>query len=304
MADATTAPSTVATDAGTSAPPAPDTTASDAKTVDEIANESIDIDAEDFAADDDTEGDDQNDDTESEESEDEAEGADDTEAAEGDESDTTDDKPDPAEERKQKLSDDIRKLVATRNELKKSVAAETERVYTVRSPEDLMQEVNPLTGENFTATEAEIQSMKDANELRDYNDQVAEAQLTVSTESDRVLQDFPIFDEKSPTFNKEIAEQADVLFGEILIRDTNTEQVDDKGQKIPGTGQIIGTHLSPYKLYKLIADAANVGTTKGEIKGAKNVKKMLANADTVPGNGPKTPTDKGLEAFDKELDRL
>jgi hypothetical protein len=60
-----------------------------------------------------------------------------------------DDKPTRAQER-------IRDLVAERNELRKQVAANNEQVYAAREASDLLTEVNPLTGEEFTPAEAEV----------------------------------------------------------------------------------------------------------------------------------------------------
>ncbi len=269
--------------------------------VDDLAAQDIELDddsTDDSATDDDGQAD------EDEDSAEDGKDSDDDAAEDAtDDTDKTDEKTDPASERKQELNTEIRDLVARRNTLRKEVADENAKVYGARTASELQEEINPDTGENYTPVEAQLKEMQEKQELRDYNDQVAEAQLVVDTEASRVIADFPMFDEKSSDFNKEIAQGADELMAENLIRDPNTEKLDEDGKRIPGTGQIIGTHLSVYKLYKIIADAAKIATTKGELKGQQNVKKMIASADTVSSAGPKSPSDKGIDAFDKEMDR-
>jgi hypothetical protein len=212
----------------------------------------------------------------------------------------TDDKP----SKEDKRQDFIRNLVNERNELRKQVADLNSSIYEARTPEQLQQEINPDTNEYYTALEARVIASEEKQALRDYNDQVADAQLSVQTDARNVIQDFPWADESSKDFNKELAPAVDEMLARNFIRDPNTEQTDKDGNRIPGTGQIVGTHLPTYQLYKLIDDAVKIGKTNGELQGQKATKKMMATADSISSAGPAAPKrDAFADAFDREFDK-
>lgn len=214
-----------------------------------------------------------------------AEGTEDKDDA-PDTTETEDNKPKGADARKEQLNSEIRDLVAKRNELRQEVAAANAKVYQPQSAEDLQQA-------GMDALEAKIEAMRQQQEMDRYNESVAEAQLVIENEAERVLRDFPIFNPDSKdSFNKPLYEAASELFNANVVKDENS-------------GQVIGTHLSTYKLYKLINDAVQIGTASGQAKGARAVKKAIASADVVASSGPKSTKtkDKFESAFDKEFDK-
>ena len=182
-------------------------------------------------------------------------------------------KPTKAEERKLKLSSEIRELVAKKNELKKQVEKANSEVYHAATPDELTDTVNPDTGENYTKLEAKVEAQRQSAEMERYNNQVADAQLTIEAESQKVLSDFTIFNPDSEDYDKELADEAGSLLQANLITD-------------PETGQVIGSNVSPYQLYKTIARAAGVSAAKGQIKGQAAAEKMLANADSNSNAAP------------------
>lgn len=173
-----------------------------------------------------------------------------------------------ADERKAQLNTEIRDLVAQRNALKAEVEKTNADVYQVATEDE-------LTEQGMTQLEAKVESMRQQQEMEKYNSQVADAQLTISSEADKVLQDFPIFNTESESYDKELAEEAAELLRANLILDPNTQQV-------------IGSNVSPYKLYQTIAKAANISATKGQIKGQQATEEMLANADSAASVAPPT----------------
>lgn len=190
-----------------------------------------------------------------------------------------DTKPTKAEERKTQLNTEIRDLVSQRNALKSEVEKANAEVYQPASEAE-------LTEQGLSATDAKVESLRQRIEIRDYNDRVADAQLTISSESERVLNDFPMFNPENKDYDEELAGEAAQLLQSNLILDENT-------------GQIIGSNVSPYQLYKTIARATGISAAKGQIKGQEDTEKMLANADTgsstAPASKPKDPS--GLEAL-------
>lgn len=174
-----------------------------------------------------------------------------------------------AEDRKTQLNTEIRDLVSQRNAIKAQVEQMNQQVYQPQSVEDLVNE-------GYSEAEARLSSMEQREELRNFNERVAEAQLTIGTESQRVLQDFPLFNPDSPQFKPEIHARAAQLLSQNLIRDQNT-------------GQVIGSNVSPYQLYQTIDEAYQASAVENQIKGQQATNKMLANADVPSGVVPKAP---------------
>lgn len=181
-----------------------------------------------------------------------------------------------AEERKTQLNTEIRDLVAQRNAIKAEVTKLTGEVYQPATENDLMED-------GLSATDAKVEAMRQQLAVRDYNEQVAEQQLTLSTESLRVLNDFPIFNPDSDQYDQELAEEAAGLMESNLIRDPNVPEIDPNTGQPTGRGLIIGSNVSPYSFYKTLARASGISATKGQLKGQQAQQEMLANADS-PGS--------------------
>lgn len=138
------------------------------------------------------------------------------------------------------------------------------------------QTVEELVDEGLTPEMAEVRALKQELELQAYNNRVVEAQTALSEESAQVMQDFPIFNPDSPEFDADIAAAAAQSLQASLIQD-------------PNTGQIIGSHLSPYQIYKPIYDAYRKSRLEGQLKGQKATAQMLSAVDATPSATPKEP---------------
>lgn len=187
---------------------------------------------------------------------------------------------------------EIRDYVAAKNALKSAVEEANAKVYQPVTADELLEQENPDTGEYFTKSEAKFEAFKQQQEIREYNERVAEAQMVIEHESQRVINDFPMFDPKSDDYQPEIANEALEILKENLIRDEKT-------------GQIIGSNLSPYKFYKTIANSARLMQEKGQINGQKATEKMLASADSVSSvtQSTKPKSDLDIDGFDEEANR-
>jgi hypothetical protein len=192
--------------------------------------------------------------------------------------------PTKGETRKSELNSEIRDLVAQRNQLRTEVEKINEEVYKPATEEELVED-------GMSEVEAKVEVMRQEREVEKYNERVAEAQLTINTESQRVLQDFPMFrqfepgtetmDPKTgeisgtpnPAYDAELAGEAAQLLQANLITD-------------PNTGQVIGSNVSPYQLYKTLARASGISTVKGQEKGQAAIQEQLANADDAGSAAP------------------
>lgn len=187
-----------------------------------------------------------------------------------------------AEERKNQLNTEIRDLVSQRNKLKEEVAKANSEVYQPATEDELVEQ-------GLTATDAKVEALRQQIEVKDYNDKVADAQLTISSEADRVLRDFPIFNAESTEYDKELAEEAAQLLEANLILD-------------PNTSQVIGSNVSPYKLYQTLARASGISKTKGQMQGQQDTEQMLANADVGSSAAPaKQKVDPLAELWEQPL---
>lgn len=193
----------------------------------------------------------------------------DEEGKEGDSADkpTEEDKPKRgAEPRKEELNTEIRDLVARRNALRESVARTNSEAYQPATEKELVDE-------GMSATDAKVEALRQTIEVKDYNDKVADAQLTIESEANRVMEDFAWANPNSEQFNKELSTEAAQLLQANLIIDTNTSQV-------------IGSNISPYQLYKTLNSAAGISAVQGKIEGQKATETMLANTDTASSAAP------------------
>jgi hypothetical protein len=187
-----------------------------------------------------------------------------------------------ADERKVQLNTEIRDLVSQRNALKTEVEKINSEFYQPATADQLVaQGMDPL--------EARITASEQRQEVADYNARVADAQLTVESESQAVLRDFPRFNPDSKEFNKNLYDQASNIFNNNLIRDENT-------------GQVIGEHQSTYEIYKALDNAASLSTQTGQMKGQKDAETMLARADTTPGAAPKASVKDPILAILEDVD--
>lgn len=222
------------------------------------------------------------DDTAEDVSEEELEGAEDADEQSEEPEEETEDKPQSkGEQRKDQLNTEIRDLVAERNRIRAQVEQLNAQAYKAPSVEDLMNTENPNTGDYYTRLEAELVSMKQERQMEQYNNQVAEAQLSLSNEAQRALRDFPMFNPNSPEFDPELAQEVD----QILERSLDVD---------PRTGQIVGARLSPYQLYKSHAMAARSSAAKAQVKAKRDTATMLTNADRPTGGKgkPSVPFEK------------
>lgn len=172
-----------------------------------------------------------------------------------------------AEERKTQLNSEIRDLVSQRNAIKAEVEQLNNQVYAPESVQDLVNQ-------GMSETDARIAAMEQRMELSQYNDRVAEAQLTISAESQRVLSDFPMFDPSSQQYKPEVATQAAEILKSALVFDQNT-------------GQVVGSNVSPYALYKTINDANQASAVENQLAGQKATEQMLAAAEPQSSAVPK-----------------
>lgn len=183
-----------------------------------------------------------------------------------------------AEDRKQQLSGEIRDLVSQRNAIRQEVERLNAETYQPATETELQEQ-------GLSPEMAAIEAMKQERELERYNTQVSESQLTLRSEAQNALKDFPMFDPSNKdSYNPAIAEKVDKILGANLQYDQNT-------------GQVVGSNVSVYELYQSFAETAQSSTEAGKIAGQKATEKMLASADSPTGAAPAKSDDNFLKGL-------
>jgi hypothetical protein len=188
----------------------------------------------------------------------------------------------------------FQKLANENRELRERLAQLNSRETQVATEQELMNQVNPETGDYYTPAEAERIARYQANEQTQqalaqerYQLEVQSNQQSIATEAQKALTDFPMFDETNKEYNASLAAQADQLMSQSLLIEN---------------GVIVGAKISPYQIYKTIADSISYGATKGQVEAQKATQQMLASVDASPSasQASKPKEDPMLEAFKKE----
>lgn len=167
-------------------------------------------------------------------------------------------------------NNEIRELVNERNRLKQNAEQANSSVYQAPDPNQLVGQINPETGTYFNPVEARVAAMEQQQAIERYNNEVAENQLTLQSEAEQVMDDFPMFDSTSEEYNPEAAQQLDQILQQNLVFDQNT-------------GQVVGSRVSPYQLYKAVHDSAQASANAAQVKGQRDTEQMLSNADSTGG---------------------
>lgn len=200
----------------------------------------------------------------------------------------TDDTPEPPQEELAPKSQNRFQQLANENREMKAELDRLRRQETqIAAEQQLINEVNPETGEFYTPQEIERIAFQQSKQqqaqdvaTQRYELEVQEVQSQLRDEATRALSDFPMFDETSKEYDEELAAEVDELLGANLVLEE-------------GTNRIIGSRVSPYKIYQSHVRAAEKARQQGQINGQKATERMLASVDGTGSN------QKGEASFDK-----
>lgn len=176
----------------------------------------------------------------------------------------------------------FQKLANENRELRERIAQLNNEVYKPQTADELVEE-------GMSPAEARVTALEQKMELTEYNNRVFEAQSSLSEEAGHVISTMDIFNPESDNYQEDLAASAAEALEKALIRDPNVPEIDPATGRPTGKGQIIGSHLSPYQIYKPIADAYQKSSLKGQIAGQKATEKMLASVDAPTSITPKAP---------------
>lgn len=201
-------------------------------------------------------------------------------------------KPSVADQRKEQLSAEIRQMVAEKHQREQELAALQQTLAQAKAPQvpktmqEYLETVNPETGDYYTPEQAKVEMLQ--NELQSirnqYQQDAAMRQLTaqvnsLSSDVDKVLADYPMFDAESDQYNEALSRNADMILAANLVRDNN--------------GRVIGSRVPIYSIYKSLADTYNAGSSIGQADAQKATTKMLSRVDVGSSATNKTEDEEG-----------
>jgi len=270
----------------------------------EVVTEGPAVDARQFQTEEEGEADDAADDTAV------SEAAEDTEEPQGD-------KPlaPKSENRFQKLANERNQYKAEAAELKARLAAQEAQVA---QEQELLNEINPETGDYFTPAEAErvaryqyLQTQQQNIAQQNVELTVQQNQIQLSNEAAQVVEAIPLLREfnpdgsKNPDYNPEVAAEYNEALGDSLLYQLPDGNVYTANTLIanginPETQRLIGASQSPIKLAKLAAKAYQTAAVTAQIKGQKATEKMLSQADNPSSSKPAKATSKDEAAMSPE----
>lgn len=203
-----------------------------------------------------------------------------TEDDEQDDSESQDDKQDD-EQLAPKSVNRFQQLANENRALREQLAQLDARKAQLATEQELLNQVNPDTGDYYTVADAERISRVQANEQ--YQQQIAQQQQdlqiqqnrqTLVAEANQTVTEFPELDSQSDKFDPEIAQVYEQTLQRALILDQQ--------------GNPIGAHLSPYQLAQSIVSparrAAERAKALGQADAQKATRRMLASADPSSGS--------------------
>lgn len=200
------------------------------------------------------------------------------EAEEAPEESETEETP-PDEPKNKSAEGRIRNLVAENRALREEVALKNAEAYKPATAQELVDQ-------GMDEVSAKLEAMEQRQQLSEFNAQVAEVQMALATDANQVLNDFPMFNEKSSEYNPELAKMAETVYKQSAGI-----------QQDPKTGLIYNVSVLPYSVYESIANAYSSGASTGQVKAQRSAEKMLASVDAPTSAAPKdkkTP----FEGFD------
>lgn len=230
--------------------------------------------------------------------------ADDTDESEAEEPE----EPQENKELSPKSENRFQKLANENKMLKEQLAA---REAQVAQEQELLNEINPETGDFYTPGEAE--RIARAQYLQNQQQSLAQerGQLEVqqnverlASEASQIMQDVPMLRElnadgtKNPEYNPEIATAYDSVLAENLLyqyQDGNVytaAQLMQSGIDPNAQARLVGSYNSPQKLATLVANAYKASAVSNQIKGQKATEQMLSQADNPSSSRPTKASSK------------
>lgn len=180
---------------------------------------------------------------------------------------------------------------------RREVEAKVNEVYQPQGVDDLKQKYIDAGHTEFEAAMLAREEVRDQEaDISRARAERAELNATLAADAMEVLGTIDWLNPaKKGSFDQVSSDAATQLYDELcLTRDENTAEYDDKGNMIPGTGQIIGASMTPKQFYGLVDKIRSSGLENAKLSAQKAAEEQLAAVAPPSSNSNKTE-----KAFDQ-----
>lgn len=178
------------------------------------------------------------------------------------------------EARKAYNNEQAQRRIADRARLKSETQSNLSQQFKPETAEDLIQK-------GYEPNDARLEAMEQRLQAQEIVSQVADLTANMNVDAQAVEADFPIFRESNPDGSANA--DFDKSFAEKVARD----YIRDADVKFDQTGQyVLSARVSMYDYMKSRAEDRLAGMAAGKADGQRAAERMLASAETPPGQGP------------------
>lgn len=184
-----------------------------------------------------------------------------------------------------------RQAYLERQRTRQVVAQQIDQVYGPKTAEQLYDEAIELGYDpNQAAIESRIQAMQEQIAYSEQRSSIAELNASMQAEAVNAMNDFPMFNEKSPEFDPDFTAMVEQQY-----RVASRLQADDNGI-------ILNAEVPLYDFYKSMADIYNRGSSRGASKAQAETTETLSRVESVAGGS--STTNKHEETLEEMGERL
>jgi hypothetical protein len=205
--------------------------------------------------------------------------------------------PEKQEEPQESEAERNRRFYEMRQKAKQEAERAMDRTYQAQPVDELTKKYTDQGYDEFQARMlANDERREQQAAINTARTEVAELNMTIESEALQVMHEFPIFDPKSPDYDKAFADKASALYHQAA-----GVQRDEQ------TGLIINASQTPYSFYKDLAEMRNSGLSKAQMDAQRAAEQQMA-AVTPPASivvqRDKSPEDKQADALAAAFDKV
>lgn len=176
-----------------------------------------------------------------------------------------------------------RQAYQNRARTRQQVAQNIDEHYAPKSQEDFM-------AEGLSEQDARIQAMEARMEYSEQRAQVAELNAAMQSDAVNVINDFPVFNPKSPDYDPEFAQLVEQQY-----QQASRLQVDEYGN-------VLNAEVPLYDFHQRMAQIYGRGASRGTQQAQSDANQMLARTENPGGSSSTNAPDPGsLEEMEERL---
>lgn len=181
-----------------------------------------------------------------------------------------------------------------RQRTRQMVANQLDQVYGPRTQEQIYEEaLEQGIDPNQAALQAQVQALQEQMVYSEQRGAIAELNATMQAEAVNAMNDFPVFNEKSPEFDPDFTAMVEQQY-----RVASRLQADQNGI-------ILNAEVPLYDFYKSMADIYSRGSSRGAKQAQAETVETLSRVESVAGGSSTTARhEETLEEMGERLANL